>query len=500
MTRLTKCDLVQGFRDLGLKRGDIVFVHSALSTLGYVEGGADTLIDALLEAVGPEGTVVMPTFGTRGVFDRERSSTGLGTVPETFRKRDGVVRSLHPTASVAAYGAKAEEIVRDHIRAETAHGAGTPYKRVADLGGTVMLIGVDQDRSTMLHTIEALAGAAYLSEREVRYLDEDGHPRTAHLKRLPGPHRDFIGLDRRFRDAGVMRVGRVGDARVRLLNARGMIEEGLRALAEDPAAMLCDNPNCADCVRQRGRIKASRLAGEDFILAADTGLVGITLDEMLLRIEGEGISHLEFGRLGNREIVDVPDEELALVKERLDEFGVKISAIRTAKWESVCPRMLEIARHFDAAYIVLPIRSFHSGQVYAGLTDVLKAVEKSDVRVLLENVGLSSRVCFRILSERASDRIRLAFNPFNFARVYEKPFLQSLRNKLRRFTGQLYINDGTFDGIPTGLGKGNAEIKELMSILRCASFDGYFTLTGIPRSGMDFAATAERFWYLLDNM
>ena len=469
-----------------------MLVHSALSTLGHVDGGADTLIDALLETVGPEGTVVMPTFGTSGVFDRDRSPTGLGTVPETFRKRVGVLRSLHPTASVAAYGAKAEEIVRDHIHAETTHGQGTPYKQIADLGGYVMLIGVDQDRSTMLHTIEALAGAAYLSERDVAYLDEDGHRRTVHLKHLPGPHRDFIGLDRRFREAGVMRIGKLGGAIVRLLNAKAMIEEGLRALAEDPAAMLCDNPNCADCVRQRGRIKASRLAGEEFTLAADAGLVGVTLDEILVRIEAEGISHLEFGRLGNREIVDVPDGELTFMKERLDEFGVKVSAIRTAKWESARSRMLEIAQHFDAEYVVLPM--------YAGLTDVLKAVEKSGVGVLLENVGLSSQACFQILSKRCSDRIRLAFNPFNFARVYEKPFLQSFRNKLRRFTRQLYINDGTFDGIPTALGKGNTEIKELMSIFRCARFDGYFTLTGDTRGGVDFTATAERFWHLLDTM
>ena len=492
MTHLTKSDLMRGFRDLGLQGGDIVFVHSALSTLGYVEGGADALIDALLETVGPEGTVVMPTFGTSGVFDRDRSPTGLGTVPEVFRRREGVFRSLHPTASVAARGAKAEEIVRDHIRAETAHGEDTPYKRIADSGGYVMLIGVDQDRSTMLHSVEALAEAVYLSERDVPYIDEDGHPRMTHLRRLPGPHRDFIGFDRRFRDSGAMRISRIGDAMVRLLSARTMIEEGLRAFAEDPAAVLCDNPNCADCVRQRGRIKASRLAEETFTLVADTELAGVTLDEILVRIDGEGISHLEFGRLGNREIVDVPDVELALVKERLDEQGVRVSAIRTAKWGAAHTTMLAIARYFDAEYIVLPL--------HAILTDTLKALQTSGAKVLLENVGLPSETCLRILSEIASDRIRLAFNPVNFARVYEKPFLQSYGNKLRRFTGQLYVNDGTFDGILTPPGMGNAEIKELMSIFRCANFDGYFTLTGGAGAGPDFAATAERFWHLLDTI
>ena len=492
MTHLTKPDLVRGFRDLGLSPSDIVFVHSALSTLGHVEGGADTLIDALMEAVGPEGTVVMPTFGTSGVFDRDQSPTGLGTVPEIFRRREGVLRSLHPTASVAAYGPKAEEIVQDHVRAETAHAEGTPYKRIADRGGYVMLIGVDQDRSTMLHTVEALAEAAYLSERDAPYLDEERRPQTAHLSRLPGPHRDFIGLDRRFREAGVMRIARIGDAMVRLLDARAMLEEGLRAFAEDPAAVLCDNPNCADCVRQRGGIRAARLAEETFTLSVDAGLAGVTLDEILVRIEGAGISHLEFGRLGNREIVDVSDRELALVKEQLTEAGVTVSAIRTAKWESATERMLEVARRLEAAYIVLPL--------YATMTDAMHAVGNAGPKALLDNAGLSSATCFRVLSEIASDRIRLAFNPFRFAQVYEKPFLQSYRKKLRRFTGQVYINDGTFDGRQTPPGIGNAEIKELMSIFRCTSFDGYFTLTGDSRVGSDFATTAGRFWHLLDTM
>ena len=153
---------MSGLRQLGLREGDKVLVHSSLSALGRVEGGADTVIDALLETVGPDGLVAVPTFGCEPPFDRRTSATPFGAIADRFWRRATAVRSLHPTHSVAAIGCGAEELVRDHEKAPTAYAEGTPYCKLAMSGGKILMLGVDQDRNTTLHAAEALVGAAYL--------------------------------------------------------------------------------------------------------------------------------------------------------------------------------------------------------------------------------------------------------------------------------------------------------------------------------------------------
>lgn len=129
---VSKEDIAEGLRKLGLKKDDVVGVHSSLSSFGYVEGGADAVIDALLEVVGEEGSIVMPTHSTNRVFvdltpelkaanvswllkilpyDPEETPCSTGAIPEAFRKRVGVKRSFHPLLSLAAIGPKAGEIV-----------------------------------------------------------------------------------------------------------------------------------------------------------------------------------------------------------------------------------------------------------------------------------------------------------------------------------------------------------------------------------------------------
>lgn len=113
-----KDDLVDDLRRLGLQEGDTVLVHSSLSKIGYVEGGADTVIDALLEVIGNQGTLLMPTLTVGGrmvsqlregrLFDYRNTPTGLGIINEAFRKRAGVLRSIHPTHSVCGIGPNAE--------------------------------------------------------------------------------------------------------------------------------------------------------------------------------------------------------------------------------------------------------------------------------------------------------------------------------------------------------------------------------------------------------
>ena len=96
-----KKDIVSGLKKLGLKAGDVVLLHSSLSSLGHVDGGAETVIEAFLAVLGAKGTLVVPTFGK------------VGVVTEVLREDPRAVKSFHPVACVAAIGAKAEEICRE---------------------------------------------------------------------------------------------------------------------------------------------------------------------------------------------------------------------------------------------------------------------------------------------------------------------------------------------------------------------------------------------------
>ena len=144
--------IVAGLRRLALRGGDRVMVHSSLSRFGYVEGGAYTVIEALLEVVGRTGTLLMPTFnhGRARVFDRENTPSYNGRITETFRHSPGVLRGNHPTHPYAAIGPDAARYLRDSRLAIT-WGPESPLGRLVADGGWILLLGVAHGNSTAQH-------------------------------------------------------------------------------------------------------------------------------------------------------------------------------------------------------------------------------------------------------------------------------------------------------------------------------------------------------------
>ncbi len=160
-------DLVLGLRSVGLERGVTVCVHSSLSRLGYVQGGADMVIDAILECVGPEGSVMMPSFPSMGamaeqlargeLFDVRYSPSRVGIVTEAFRRRPGVARSLHPTNPVAGWGRGIDELLKDHDRSPTPYGVDTPYGRLANIEDAFILM-METHIHSFLHHLQERVG------------------------------------------------------------------------------------------------------------------------------------------------------------------------------------------------------------------------------------------------------------------------------------------------------------------------------------------------------
>ncbi len=490
--------IVSGLKNLGLKRGDIVLVHSALSALGQVEGGADTVIDALLETVGPQGTVVMPY------------PLGGAVIAKVFSERPGVVRSFHPTHAVTAQGAWADEITRDHLKSPTAAGKETPYGRIADLGGYVLLLGVDQDRNTTLHTAEEYADAPYLSDHTVTYTDQQGKKQTVVLKKYPGPHRDFIGLDRFFRKTGIMRVGKIGQAVARLMKSADMIRVALDLLRKDPAAVLCNNPNCADCVMQRGRIKAARLSRESFSLAVVAEEVTPETSVLMAALPGEGIRQIELGKIGGHDLAAASEADLVSFKKTLAEnrFSVAVARGGTINGQK-SDKVLKAALALGARMVVVSAYLKLDGNTSAVRDEMIErlkqmaaAADGLGIALLIENAPGTycdtANNCEEMISAVGSPNLKLAFNPANFARVGLKPFL-GIPSRVRKLAGLLYVNDALFSGQAVVPGFGNAEIKELISILRCRSFDGVLSLRA-DGSVDGFRKTAFAFWRLLETM
>ena len=458
-----------------------MLVHSSMAALGKVDGGPETVIDALIEAVGKDGLVVVPTFECEP-FDRRTSATPLGAIPDRLWRRPNAFRSLHPTHSVAAIGRGAEELIRDHEKAPTAYAEGTPYHTLAINGGKILLLGVDQDRNTTLHAAEALSGAAYLTDITGTYVDDTGNRVTIPVALMAGPHRDFIGLDRLFRERGIMQTGKIGGAMCRLMDAGAMLEVAMEAMTRDPAAVLCENPNCADCVMQRGKIKAARLATESFTLAVEfTGLPDEheDIDEVITALKGEGIS-----------AVEMTSDDYHMHGASLASAGISVVAIQASPDDM---QGAELAARLDVPVIV-PVRT------YEDFEEAIQLAKQAGVHVLMMNTGAPSSF-YESLYERRPDAPRLAFNPREFAAMQEKPFLEVFYGgRLRKQIERFYIDDGDRDGDWSWPGMGNGEVKEIISMLRCRSYEGVMTLRPHMEGTLGLGAAASAFWNLLDNM
>jgi len=244
---VTKEDIKRSLRRLGLKRGDVIGVHSSLSSFGYVEGGADAVIDALLETVGEEGTIVMPTYSTNrenvertqreielGVtwkskilpYDPEETPCWTGRIPETFRRRKGVVRSPNPTHSLAALGMKANELVQG-------------WNKLLQADGYILLLGVDLGCCSAMHLAEERV------QLPPRILEKIEPPPELLEKYGPdlgwpewdigyGPYPDFAKMEEPCKEHGVMKTVKIGEATVKLLRLRELIDLYAEYLRKTP--------------------------------------------------------------------------------------------------------------------------------------------------------------------------------------------------------------------------------------------------------------------------
>ena len=265
---LTRTELAAGFRDAGLVSGDSVMVHSSLRSFGLVEGGADAVLDALLDAIGPTGNLMLPTFNYSSPppephFDPDETPGRTGIIPETGRKRPGAIRSLHPTHSVAVLGPQADALTRDHL-AGRAFGVGSPIDRLVQMGGKVLLVGVGFAANSTVHVAEEHAGvpkAPKVAPLPVfNVLMPDGAISTHKYDTSPSCSAAFGAAEYALRRHGEIRDFRIRNCLIQLMLGADVIRRVGEMIAEKPDALLCTWPGCKPCtgarrnLREQGRV------------------------------------------------------------------------------------------------------------------------------------------------------------------------------------------------------------------------------------------------------
>jgi len=236
--------LVKTLHGLGVVPGDAVMIHSGFTPSHGFEGDVQTLISAFQTAVGPEGTLVMMTMPFKGmsaydwlakgkVFKVKRSVSKVGIVTEVFRRSHGVIRSVHPTHPVAAWGRQAKEFTR-RVTEPVLFGPDSPFGRLVDMGGKVLLYDVPFRRMTFEHYLEDriqshLPVPLYRSQLiDTEVIDHEDnrltmpvYPLTDEINQVRVTRR----LEKALKRAKILKSGRLSLATLMVADAKAMADE-----------------------------------------------------------------------------------------------------------------------------------------------------------------------------------------------------------------------------------------------------------------------------------
>ncbi|HVG97210.1 MAG TPA: AAC(3) family N-acetyltransferase [Chloroflexota bacterium] len=250
---MTRADVAAGLGRLGIAAGETVFFHSSLRSLGHVDGGADAVVDGVADAVGPLGTVAVPTFtllGRVGPFgswyDHEQSPSTVGAITETLRRRPGAIRSVHPIHSVAALGRRATALTAGHLLAhgrvspwcDAAFAWGSPFDLLARWNAWYVLLGVTYNVQTIMHYVEAIVADAVVQ----RAPPAARGAVVAGIRRWGTPgvwaSLDRVRLGEAIQARGAYAVTGIGAATVRAAPFQTVLGHSLDVVLGDPAAWL----------------------------------------------------------------------------------------------------------------------------------------------------------------------------------------------------------------------------------------------------------------------
>lgn len=240
----SKSTILQQLKAIGIVEGDSLLVHSSLSKIGYLENGPQDLVDALLEAIGPSGNLLMPNspnpsfqldyIQQLAIFDVKNDASKLGAITEYFRKLPNAVRSQHPTEPVSCIGPDAAYFTATHFGNETPYNENSPFYKISARKGKILYIGVTLGNAgTNLHTLEdAVENFKFpvyhdmLFPVRVRFENGTVHEmRTRVHNPIWSKKRKCDELIPRFVESGVARRATIGNAPTLVFDAEKMLHQ-----------------------------------------------------------------------------------------------------------------------------------------------------------------------------------------------------------------------------------------------------------------------------------
>lgn len=294
----SKQQLKDQLEAMGLTGDETILIHSSMKAIGAVDGGADTVLDVWMEYFR-NGLLLLPTHtwktvnADNPVYNPYTTPSCVGLLTNMFMKRDGVIRSLHPTHSMAGYGKNAAEYLKGEEYNNTPCTPGGCYDRLKEVGGKVLLVGVGHERNTYIHSVEEVLNVPnrlsdmpmeliielpeednksnklppynvgdgwikHIDSDEIYYADNEKYNnnneeisgrynnrlyRKVHVRKhynAQQPHisEDFVKLDQIFLDTGVVRKVKFGDADSLLCDAKGMFNVVRQVIAPDPECIV----------------------------------------------------------------------------------------------------------------------------------------------------------------------------------------------------------------------------------------------------------------------
>lgn len=246
--------LKSDFKNIGICSGDVLVVHSSMKSMGFVEGGASCVISALIDVLGENGTLIFPTFTYRtsyidSFYSNLDTPSCVGLISETFRKTEGVIRTNHPTHSVALRGKEVNTLIKNELLNDTPMGIYSPYRRLADVGAKILMLGCTLSSNSFMHALEEESGVEYALRDHQQYtvVDENGNEFIRRIRRHNFVRTDGALLQRYDRTLSVLdpedyKISQIHGARSVLLDSVELKKKAIKKIRECPLYFV-DDPN-----------------------------------------------------------------------------------------------------------------------------------------------------------------------------------------------------------------------------------------------------------------
>jgi len=250
----TKNDIINGIRNIGIAPTDTLLVHSSMKAIGEVEGGADTVLDAFIEYL-KDGLLVFPTHSWEqineeyNVFNPETETSCVGLLTNLFMKRPKVLRSWHPTHSVAAIGKDAKEYTSGEEQSDTPCPRNGCWGKLYNRNAKILFLGCILKKNTFLHGVEEwnqVPNRLMDIPRQLKIMTPEGkiidRPLRGHYNQTGDISQHYDKMLLPFLEKGIANKGYIGDAESVLCEAVGMADLTSYLLKRNSDLFLDDEP------------------------------------------------------------------------------------------------------------------------------------------------------------------------------------------------------------------------------------------------------------------